>query len=129
MDYKIVKGTKPTLASYNKYTAKAVHYNTLTARQLEKEIEHCCSATAADVILVLDALQDVLIRHLKDGDKVELPSIGTLKMEIESRTFDAPEDFRADKHVKRYAVHLVPKCRNGEPEIYKDIKLKRSKVY
>lgn len=128
MDYRIVKGTKPTLASYNKYTAKAVHYNTLTAKQLEEEIERNCSATAADVILVLDALQDVLIRHLKDGDKVELPSIGTLKLEIESRTFDAPEDFRADKHIKRYAVHLVPKCQNGEPEIYKDIKLNRCKI-
>lgn len=129
MDYKIVKGTKPTLASYNKYTAKAVHYNTLTAKQLEEEIEHNCTATAADVILVLSALQDVLMRHLKDGDKVELPSIGTLKLEIESRSFDAPEDFRPDKHIKRYAVHLVPKCQNGEPEIYKDIKLNRSKIY
>lgn len=128
MDYKIVKGTKPTLASYNKYVAKAVHYNTITAKQLEEEIEHDCSATAAYVILVLDALQAVLMRHLKDGDKVELPSIGTLKLELESRTFDAPEDFCADKHVKRFAVHLVPKCHNGEPEIYKDIKLNRSKI-
>lgn len=118
MKYSIIKGTKPTLPSYNRYTAKAIHMNTITARMLEEEIQSRCSATTSDVILVLGTLQDVIIQHLQRGDKVELPFIGTLKMEIESKAVDKPEDFSPVDHIKRTSLHLVPKSSNGKPEVY-----------
>ena len=34
MKYKIAKETKPTLSTFGKYKAKAVHYETIETRQL-----------------------------------------------------------------------------------------------
>lgn len=121
MKYRITKGTKPTLPSYNRYTAKAIHLNTITARMLEEEIQSRCSATTSDVLLVLGALQDVIVDHLQRGDKVELPYLGTLKMEIESKAVDSPEDFCPYEHIKRASLHLVPKSSNGKPEVYEGL--------
>ena len=123
MIYKIAKGTKPSIPSYGRYAAKAIHTQTITQEMLMKEIERNCSAKASDVMLVLTELQDVMLSHLRDGCKIELPAIGTMKLEIRSKTVDSPEAFCAEKHVKGFCLHIVPKCRNGKPEIYKGIRL------
>lgn len=125
MNYKIEKKNNPTIPSYGKYAAKAVHLNTLTAKELEKEIQRNCSARVSDVVLVLNELQDVLLQHLKAGDKVELPAIGTLKLEIKSRTIEDPKDFSPSQHIRGFNLHILPKSSNGTPDLYKDVPLEQ----
>lgn len=125
MKIQVKKKTNPTIPSYGKYAAKAVHERTITADMIQKEIEQNCSARQSDVLLVLTELHEVLINHLQDGDRVELPAIGTLKLEVKSHVVDNPEDFQPEKHIKGFSLHILPKCKNGSPKLYKDVPLKR----
>ena len=127
MEYKLVKGTNPTIPSYGKYVARAVHNNVITAHELALEIQNNCSAKKSDVLLVLTELQDSLIRHLQAGDKIELPAIGTLKLEMDSRTVDSPEEFNPAIHLRKFSLHLLPKCTSGTPDIYTDVPLTEKK--
>lgn len=61
MKYRIKQETKPTLPTYGKYKAVAVHYQT-----------------------VLLSLAEVINSHLREGDRVRLEDWGLMKLEIES---------------------------------------------
>ena len=125
MNYKIVKGNHKERGSYGKYVARAMHLRTFTAEELQAEIQANCSAKASDVVLVLRELKDVLMQHLKDGDKVELPFLGTLKLELESASVDSPEEFDPRKHIKRAKLHFLPSAKNKKRELYDGIKYHR----
>lgn len=127
MRYKLVMGTNPTIPSYGKYVAKAIHPTTISAESICEEIERNCSAKKSDVILVLTELQDVITRHLQDGDRVELPAIGTMKLEIASHTVASPTDFRINQHIRSINLHILPKCHHGTPEVYKGMRLEAEK--
>ena len=45
--------------------------------------------------------------------------------EIESEKVDAPEDFRALKHIHGVRLHFLPESRKGRPELYQDIMFER----
>ena len=70
MRYKLIKETQQTRRSYGKYVARAVHHNTITAEQLEKEIQQHCSAKVSDCEMVICELADTVISHLQEGDVV-----------------------------------------------------------
>ena len=127
MKYKIVKETKPTLKNYERYKAVAQHYQTVTTEQLRQEIQDNCSAKKSDVLLVLTELTEVLVRHLKEGDRVRIDGLGLLKLEIESEKVDTPEEFNVHKHVRSLRVHLLPESHKGEQLLYKDIRLERTR--
>lgn len=125
MKYKLQRINNHTQKSYGKYVAKAQHYNTITTQQLQEEIQHNCSATVSDCTLVLQELADVLAYHLQAGDRVELPHLGTAKLEILSTAVDNESDFDVRKHVKGVRVHLLPKSNKGTIELYDGIKLEK----
>ena len=127
MRYKLLKVNNHTQKSYGKYVAKAMHHNTITTDQLEKEIERNCSATVADCKLVMCEFAEILRYHLQSGDKVELPYIGTAKIEIISSAIDDDNDFDPKKHIKGVRVHVLPKSKNGVIELYKGIKFEKAK--
>lgn len=125
MKYKIQQGNKPTLPSYGKYTVKAAHQQTVDYEKFMGEMQYGSCFTKGTIDGVINDFFNVLSRHLRDGDIVEIPKIGTFKMEIESRTFDCPEDFDPKSHVRRFSLHLLPKCSSGTPELYQDVKLEK----
>ena len=125
MKYKLRKNNNPSQKSYGRFFAKALHYNTVTADQLEKEIERNCSATVADCKLVLCELADTLVRHLQAGDKVELPFIGTAKLEIISASVADEDGFDPRKHIKGVKVHVLPTSHHGVQEMYHAIHFSR----
>lgn len=127
MKYKLQRINNHTQKSYGKYVARAQHYQTVTQQELEEEIQRNCSATVADCKLVLRELADVLASHLQDGDRVELPYLGTAKLEILSAAVDTPEEFDVRKHVKGIRVHLLPKSEKGSQELYEGIKIEKAK--
>lgn len=125
MRYKLHKISNHTQKSYGKYVAKAEHYNTITAQQLQEEIQRNCSATVADCTLVMCELAETLRRHLQDGDKVELPYLGTAKLEILSAAVDDVQEFDPRKHIKGVRVHLLPKSTNGKIDLYHGTEFKK----
>ncbi len=127
MKYKIVRENKPMLKNYGRYKAVAMHFQTISPKEVEKEIEDNCSAKRSDVKLVLTELSQVLMRHLKQGDRVRLGSLGLLKLEIESEKVEDPQDFRPQRDIRGVRLHFLPERSDGEKALYKDIRFEKWK--
>jgi predicted histone-like DNA-binding protein len=127
MKYKIVKETKPTLKTFGKYKAKAVHYGEVGTRQIQKEVAKRLGVSEGDVLGVMLGLSTVISRHLRHGDKVRLDSWGLMKLEIESDKVDDPTTFRAKKHIRGVRLHFLPESEKGKPELYQDLTFEKEK--
>ena len=127
MKYRIKKETKPTLPTFGKYKAVAVHNQTIDSKQLIKETAQRIGTDSANVYGVLLSMAAVVNSHLRAGDKVRLPDWGMMKLEIESEKVDDPKTFRAKKHIRSVRLHFIPESYKGSQELYKDIKFEKEK--
>ena len=128
MKYKIVKETKPSLSTFGKYKAVAVHERTLDTKKIIEEVkERNGFLSEGTVEAVLIGLSEVINRHLRNGDKVRLDDWGLIKLEIESDKVDAPEDFKPKKHIRGVRLHFLPVSEKGKPELYQGIEFKKEK--
>ena len=118
MRYRIKKETKPTLPTYGKYKAVAVHDQTIDSRQIAEEATRGMTISAGVLEGILMNVAEVVRRHLRNGDKVRLKDIGLLKLEIESEKVDNLKDFRAKKHIRGVRLHLIPESYEGSQELY-----------
>jgi len=128
MKYRIEKETKTALPTYGKYRAKAVHQHTIDTRQLIDELaKRSRSNMDASIIKpVLIGLSEIIMEHLRNGDKVKLDEFGLMKLEIESEKVDNPQDFKP-KHIRGVRLHFIPESREGSQALYKDIKFEKEK--
>lgn len=130
MKYKIVKETKPSLSTFGKYKAVAVHERTLDTKKIIEEVKECNGFLSEGTVeAVLIGLSEVINRHLRNGDKVRLDDWGLMKLEIESDKVDAPEDFKPKKHIRGVRLHFLPVSEKGKPELYQDIEFQREKRF
>ncbi|MBR1688876.1 MAG: hypothetical protein IJ710_10200 [Prevotella sp.] len=124
ISYIIQKEKNSSRPSAGKYVARAVH-DIVSNEQIEQEIQHVCSATPADVKLVLTALSDALRHHLQNGHIVKLDGIGQLKLELVNHPASTLEEFRADRNIKGVRLCVVPESRNGRQKFYDGVKFRR----
>ena len=130
MKYRIKKETKPTLPTFGKYKAVAVHNQVIESRQLCDEAASRGMAISGGVLEgLLMAVGETMMRHLQMGDKVRLKNFGLFKLEIESEKVDDPKTFRAKKHIRGVRLHFIPESTNGSPELYSDIKFERDRTF
>ena len=127
MRYKIKKETKPTLPTYGKYKAVAVHNQVIESRQLYEEAARHSGVSGGVLEGLMMSVAETVYRHLRMGDKVRLKEFGLFKLEIESEKVDNLKDFRAQKHIRGVRLHFVPESYKGSPELYKDISFERVK--
>ena len=78
MKYKIKQETKPTLTTFGKYKAVAVHGGTVDTRQIIDEVCENNPISEGAVIAVMMRLSEVVRRHLRRGDKVRLDDWGLM---------------------------------------------------
>ena len=121
MKYIIVKETKPTLKTFGKYKAKAVHNGEVGSRHIRDEVSERLGISEGAVEAVMMCLSNVISHHLRRGDKVRLDTWGLMKLEIESDKVDAPATFRANKHIRGVRLHFLPESEKGKPELYQDV--------
>ena len=128
MKYRIEKETKTALPTYGKYRAKAIHQHTIDTRQLIDELaKRSRSNMYASIIKpVLIGLSEIIMEHLRNGDKVKLDEFGLMKLEIESEKVDNPQDFKP-KHIRGVRLHFIPESREGSQALYKDIEFEKEK--
>ena len=127
MRYKIKKETKPTLSTFGKYKAVAVHNQTIESRQIYEEAARHMNISGGALEGLMMTVAEVVRRHLQNGDKVRLKEWGMLKLEIESDKVDDPKAFRVKKHIRGVRLHFLPESENGSPELYKDITFEKEK--
>ena len=121
MKYRIKKETKPTLSTYGKYKAVAVHHHTIPSKLIIEETAKRMGTSEGDVLGVVLSLAEVVNRHLRNGDRVRLPQWGMMKLEIESDKVDNLEDFRARKHIRGVRLHFLPESYEGSQALYEGI--------
>lgn len=129
MKYRIKKETKPTLSTFGKYKAVAVHYNTVESRQIVKETAQRMGTHPANVRGVLVSLAEVINSHLREGDRVRLEDWGMMKLEIESEKVDNLKDFRAKKHIRGVRLHFLPESYEGSQPLYQGLTFEKDKNY
>lgn len=129
MRYRIKKETKPTLPTFGKYKAVAVHNQTIESRELYEEAARRSGVSGGVLEGLMMTVAETVRRHLKNGDKVRLKDFGLLKLEIESEKVDNLKDFRAKKHIRGVRLHFIPSSENGSPELYKDITFEKDKSF
>ena len=127
MKYRIKKETKPTLKTFGKYKAVAVHNQVIESRQLYEEAARHSGVSGGVLEGLMMSVAETVYRHLRMGDKVRLKEFGLFKLEIESEKVDNLKDFRAQKHIRGVRLHFIPESYKGSPELYKDISFERVK--
>lgn len=125
MRYKIKKETKPTLSTFGKYKAVAVHNQTIESRQIYEEAARHMNISGGALEGLMMTVAEVVRRHLQNGDKVRLKEWGMLKLEIESDKVDDPKSFKPRKHIKGVRLHFLPESEKGSPKLYKRIKFEK----
>ena len=130
MRYRIKKETKPTLPTYGKYKAVAVHNQTIESRQLFEEAASRGMSISGGVLEgLMMTVAETVMRHLKMGDRVRLKNFGLLKLEIESEKVDNLKDFRAKKHIRGVRLHFLPESYEGTQPLYQGITFEKDKTY
>ena len=127
MRYKVKQETKPTLSTFGKYKAVAVHYQTVETNQICREVAQRLGVGEGDVIGVMIGLSEVVNRHLRQGDKVRMRDWGLMKLEIESDKVNTAKQFKPSKHIRGVRLHFIPESQKGRPELYKGIRFEREK--
>lgn len=127
MKYKLKKETKPTLSTFGKYKAVAVHEQTVDEAMLYEEIARRANLHKGDVKAAIIALSETVNYFLRKGYRVRLPDWGLMKLEIESEKVDDPATFRDKKHIRGVRLHFLPESIDGSQALYKDITFEKVK--
>ncbi len=106
---------------------KALHPITVTTEELLKEIPKSCSLKRSDLLAALTELSEFLLRHLRQGEVVDIDGIGRFKLEVKGQGVISPDDFDEQTDVSGYVCHFTPYSRNGRKPLFADIELKREK--
>jgi predicted histone-like DNA-binding protein len=104
---------------------KALHPITVTTEELLKEIPKSCSLKRSDLLAALTELSEFLLRHLRQGEVVDLDGIGRFKLEVKGQGVISPDDFDERTDVSGYVCHFTPYSRNGRKPLFADIELVR----
>ena len=129
MRYQVKKETKPTLPTFGKYKAVAVHNQTIESRKLFEEAARGTSLSAGALEGLMMSVAETVWRHLREGDKVRLKEFGLLKLEIESDKVDDPKTFRAKKHIRGVRLHFIPESYEGSQPLYEGITYEKDKNF
>ena len=79
---------------------RVVTRNTTTPQELATLVQDRCSATTADVSLVLDSLRSVLIQQIKMGNRVHFEGLGYFMMTLTA------EPVRDEHAIRAESVHF-----------------------
>ncbi len=104
---------------------KAVHTVTVTTEDLLKEIPKGCSLKKSDLLAALTELSEFLLRHLRQGEVVDMDGIGRFKLEVKGQGVISPADFDEQTDISGYVCHFTPYSRNGRKPLLEDIELVR----
>ena len=129
MKYRIKKETKPTLKTFGKYKAVAVHNQTIESRELFEEAARHMTISGGVLEGMMMTVAETVRRHLQNGDKVRLKDFGLMKLEIESEKVDDPKTFRAKKHIRGVRLHFIPESYEGSQPLYEGITYEKDKNF
>ena len=92
------------------YLAKVCYTNYIDAEIFAEDISKMCSASPADVLMHLRAMEDCIGSRIANGDVVKLDTLGTFYPSIRSTAVDTPE--KVNQHsIKGVGMLFKPSAR------------------
>ena len=108
IQYRLLKNKIKSSKNYGKYYAHTVKRGVISMEEVESMIEQNCSATAADVRLVLRELFDTIKFLMQSGYTVDLREMGKFSITVKSVCVDHPSEFRNDTHIVGFKGNYTP---------------------
>lgn len=105
------------------YFLKIVHNNMIKIDQLSKEIEKETSLSEVDVHAVLIALQGKIMKHLEEGNVVNLENLGKFSIAAKTIAHENKEDVSV-KDVQKFGINFMPSLKIKR-WLKKDFKLRK----
>lgn len=97
----LVQGKIKSRKQYGKWYARRISSGVLTFEDLIQRMAKGRSLTEPDVLAVMTAFTEELRQAMADGKDVEVGSLGTFMLTVESIPVDNPKEFRSNKNIKR----------------------------
>lgn len=110
------------------YLAKVCYANYIDINILADDVSKMCSASPADVLMHVRALEDCISRRIAMGDVVKLDSLGTFYPSITATAMDSPEKVN-NASIKRLGVLFRPSERFKEVVNKAGVKLVDKRVF
>ena len=110
------------------YLAKVCYANYIDISILAEDVSKICSASPADVLMHVRALEDCISRRIAMGDVVKLDSLGTFYPSITATAVDSPEKVN-NASVKRVGVLFRPSLRFKEIINKAGVKLADKRIF
>lgn len=82
-----------------------------TLRDLAESINNASSANVADVLAVWTAMEEEIIRTLRDGNRIELGTLGTLSLEVGTRQRKSVSETITSKDIVAKGITFTPSKR------------------
>jgi predicted histone-like DNA-binding protein len=79
-----------------KYYGTGTRVSPVNVSRLVEEISASCTLTRADVKAALVAIEEVILRYIRDGHSVRFGDLGSFRLNIQSKGSDTEEDFTLD---------------------------------
>mgnify|MGYP003425066488 FL=1 len=105
------------------YFLKIVHNNMIKIDQLSKEIEKETSLSEVDVHAVLIALQGKIMKHLEEGNVVNLENLGKFSIAAKTIAHENKEEVSI-KDVQKFGINFMPSLKIKR-WLKKDFKLRK----
>lgn len=113
--YKLLQNKNYKSSAFEKWYAKAVHYNTVTTEDLAREMQANCTVKESDILAVIRELVETMQRQLQNSNRVKLNGLGTFRIGINSKGAEKPEEFDGT-YIKDVHILFQPEThveRNG----------------
>lgn len=93
--------------NFGKWYGRSVMIDTISTKQLAKEIAHATTVTYADVLAVLAEVAESLKNHLQNSHAVKLDGIGTFKVGLRTSPAATSGEFTA-ANIMGYRINYQP---------------------
>ena len=110
------------------YLAKVCYANYIDINILADDVSKMCSASPADVLMHVRALEDCISRRIAMGDVVKLDNLGTFYPSITATAVDSPEKVN-NASIKRTGVLFRPSERFKEIVNKAGVKLADTRIF
>ena len=110
------------------YLAKVCYANYIDISILAEDVSKICSASPADVLMHVRALEDCISRRIAMSDVVKLDNLGTFYPSITATAVDSPEKVN-NASVKRVGVLFRPSLRFKEIINKAGVKLADKRIF
>ncbi|TVL97157.1 MAG: DNA-binding protein [Candidatus Brocadia sp. WS118] len=94
-------------AAAPRYYPRTKSSGVIEVRQLMERIAEMSTLSSADIVIVLEALLQVIPQYIAEGKIVRLGALGSFRLSLQGEGVDTPETLSA-KHIKSHRILFRP---------------------